>query len=43
MFRAVGEATEEAILNSMVCADKVVAFNGKVLPSLRDYLENNKL
>ena len=38
LFRAAGEATEEAILNSMVCADEVHAFNGKVLKSLKDYL-----
>ncbi len=39
LFRAAGEATEEAILNSMVCSDEVHAFNGKVLKSLKDYLD----
>jgi len=38
VFRAVGEATEEAILNSMVCADETVGYSGKVLKSLREYL-----
>jgi len=38
LFRAAGEATEEAILNSMVCSDEVCASNGKVLRSLKDYL-----
>ncbi len=39
LFRAAGEATEEAILNSMVCSDEVHAFNGKVLKSLKEYLD----
>ncbi len=38
LFRAAGEATEEAILNSMVCADEIHAFNGKKLKSLKEYL-----
>lgn len=38
MFRAAGEATEEAILNSMVCSEKTVGYNGKVVPSLKDYI-----
>ncbi len=38
LFRAAGEATEEAILNSMVCADELHAFNGTLLKSLKDIL-----
>ena len=37
-FRAVGEATEEAILQSMLHADADVKLNGEVVPSLKDYL-----
>ena len=39
VFRAVGEATEEAILNSMVCADSVRELGGRVVPSLAQYLD----
>ncbi|MBE6551124.1 MAG: P1 family peptidase [Ruminococcaceae bacterium] len=38
LFRAAGEATEEAILNSMVCAEELHAFNGTLLKSLKDIL-----
>lgn len=38
LFRAAGEATEEAILNSMVCADPIQT-KDKTLRSLREYLE----
>lgn len=39
LFRAAGEATEEAILNSMVCAGKTVNLQGKTVHSLQNYLE----
>jgi D-aminopeptidase len=37
-FRAVAEATEEAVLNSMVCAQATTRRNGQVLHSLADFL-----
>ncbi len=39
VFRAVGEATEEAILNSMVCASSARDLNGNVVHSLAEYLD----
>jgi D-aminopeptidase len=39
VFRAVGEATEEAILNSMVCAAAAPDLNGNIVHSLAEYLE----
>lgn len=36
-FRAVAEATEEAVLNSMLYAKKVVGYSGKVRESLTKY------
>ena len=42
LFRAAGEATEEAIINSMLCANEIEAYNGKKLKSLRDFLEQEK-
>lgn len=39
VFRAAGEATEEAILNSMVCASAGRDLNGKPVHSLADYLD----
>lgn len=39
VFRAVGEATEEAILNSMVCASSVKDLSGKTVHSLAEYLQ----
>ena len=39
LFRAAGEATEEAILNSMVCAEETRALNGNMIRSLGDYLD----
>ena len=36
-FRAVGEATEEAILQSMLASGPDVALDGTVIPSLHDY------
>ncbi len=38
LFRAAGEATEEAILNSMVCADDTTAPDRHVVKSLKHYL-----
>ena len=38
LFRACGEATEEAILNSMVCANKARELSGKVIHSLAEFL-----
>lgn len=38
-FRAVGEATEEAILQSMLHAGADVRLNGEAVPCLRDYLK----
>jgi hypothetical protein len=35
----VGEATEEAILNSMVCAGPARDLSGRVVPSLAQYLD----
>ena len=39
LFRAAGEATEEAILNSMVTAKETAAPDGHIVYSLGDYLE----
>jgi D-aminopeptidase len=39
VFRAVGEATEEAILNSMVCSTSAKNLGGGVVHSLAEYLE----
>lgn len=33
-FRAMAECTEEAVLNSMVCAHTVTGWDGVVVPSL---------
>jgi len=38
LFRATAEATEEAVLNSMVTAQRVVGYRGNVRESLKDYL-----
>ena len=38
LFRASSEATEEAIYNSLVYADKKVGIDGKIYHSLREYL-----
>jgi len=38
-FRAVGEATEEAILKSMLASDADVALDGTSVPSLKEYLQ----
>lgn len=39
VFRAAGEASEEAILNSMVCASAVRALDGNLVHSLAEYME----
>lgn len=38
VFRGVGEATEEAILNSMVCASEAYQLDGKKIHSLAEFL-----
>lgn len=38
-FRAVGEAAEEAILQSLLHANNDVALDGRTIPSLHDYLK----
>ena len=38
LFRAAGEATEEAILNSMLCADPVTAPDGRRIRSLKEFM-----
>ena len=42
-FRAAGECAEEAILQSMWNAGADVALDGKRIPSLREFLKENKL
>ena len=39
IFRAVGEATEEAILNSMICAETTIGKNGHTRYSLKEYIK----
>ncbi|WEG14725.1 P1 family peptidase [Pullulanibacillus sp. KACC 23026] len=39
-FRAIGEATEEAILNALVTAERVVGRDGNERPALRDLIEH---
>lgn len=41
-FRAVGEATEEAILKSMLCAEPAHRLDGTPVPSLCEYLNGLK-
>ena len=41
-FRAVGEATEEAILQSMLACGPDVTLAGRPVPSLRQYLREQK-
>jgi D-aminopeptidase len=38
-FRAVGEATEEAVLNSLVTAESVVGRDGNTRPAFKDSIE----
>ena len=37
-FRAIAEATQEAVLNSLCCADDVTAENGRVVDAIGRYL-----
>ena len=37
-FRAIAEATQEAVLNSLCCADAVTAEDGRVFESISKYL-----
>lgn len=41
VFRAMAEATEEAVLNSMITANKIIGYSGRVRESLKDYIEEN--
>lgn len=38
VFRAVAECEEEAVLNSMITANRVVGFKGRTRESLKDYI-----
>jgi len=38
-FRAVGEATEEAVLNSLVTAEAVVGRDGNTRPAFKGLIE----
>ena len=38
-FRAVAEATEEAILNSLISSQRLVGYKGRVREALKDYIE----
>lgn len=38
VFRAVAECEEEAVLNSMITAEKVTGYNGKIRETLKDYI-----
>lgn len=38
VFRAAAEATEEAILNSMICAERIVGRGGHTRASLKEYI-----
>ncbi|THG90286.1 D-aminopeptidase [Alkalihalobacillus alcalophilus ATCC 27647 = CGMCC 1.3604] len=38
-FRAVGEATEEAVLNSLITAESIVGRDGNMRPALKDLIE----
>jgi D-aminopeptidase len=40
VFRAVAEATEEAVLNSMITAERTTGRNGNTLYSLKEYMED---
>ena len=39
VFRAAAEACEEAVLNSMITAKRVVGYNGKIREALQDYID----
>ncbi|MBQ8599070.1 MAG: P1 family peptidase, partial [Oscillospiraceae bacterium] len=38
-FRAAAEATEEAVLNSMLCASPVTGWQGNLRHSLSEYMD----
>ncbi len=38
-FRAVGEATEEAVLNSLVTAEAVIGRDGNERPAFKDLIQ----
>ncbi|MFR1518259.1 MAG: P1 family peptidase [Clostridia bacterium] len=40
VFRAAAEATEEAVLNSMLCANAAKTIDGTTVHSLREYMKN---
>lgn len=42
VFRLVGEASEEAILNSMICANAVIGQKGEMFHSLKEFLKANE-
>jgi D-aminopeptidase len=42
LFRAAAECAEEAVLNSMVCAQTVVGYRGNVRESLAKYLDHEE-
>ncbi|TLS35202.1 P1 family peptidase [Pseudalkalibacillus caeni] len=42
-FRAVGEATEEAVLNSLITAHQVTGRDGNQRPALKDLIEKHKI
>ena len=38
VFRAMGEATEEAVLRAMLCADTVTGFDGSTKYTIRNFI-----
>lgn len=42
VFRAMAEAVEEAVLNSMITANRVIGFNGNIRESLKDHIKFEK-
>lgn len=42
VFKAVGEAVEEAVLNSMINSNAVKTLKGPILPALKDYIDDIK-
>jgi D-aminopeptidase len=42
-FRAIGEATEEAVLNSLVTATHVVGRDGNERPAFKDLVDEYKI
>ncbi len=43
VFRATSEATEEAILNSLICSSTTTGVDGNTIYSLLDVLDINSL